>query len=189
MRSPQRVHLLAALEALGEASVAEVAMLTGRTRQSIYPHLSDMVRVGLIGKVFRMGRGRRIAKFKYLPEMLACSVDPRTGFGLRAAADVSARALHDAQLRCHRWGRVAEGRPIDLARNPEAATSIRVTWLDARLRLRLNRILRQASVVLQQGLRRRKGQRTCVLMYHFPDFTAAEARSALRQASGGTRSR
>lgn len=189
MRSPQRVHLLAALQAFGEASVADLAMLTGRTRQSIYPHLTDMARAGLIGRGARQEQGRMVTSFKFLPEQLARCVDTRTGRGIRAAADVSARALHDAGLRCHRWGKVADNRAIDLFQNPEAVTSIRVTWLDDRLRLRLNQLLRQAARVLQQGCTRRKGQRTCVLMYHFPDFTAAEARRALGQGQPSTRSR
>ena len=182
MRSPPRVHLLAALEALGVASVTELAMLTGRTRQSIYPHLRDMARAGIIATHVDTRRGRAVAGFRFAPELLAGTVDQPTGRGLRAGADVSARALNDARLRCHRWGKVADGRPIDLSRNPDAMTSIRITWLDASLRAELNRLFRKAAEVVQQGCERRAGQRTCVLMYHFPDYTASEARSALRSA-------
>ena len=189
MRSPHRVHLLAALQALGEASVSEVAAVTGRTRQSIYPHLADMARVGIIGAVAGDLRGRQIARFRFLPEVLARSVDPSTGRGLRAGADVSARALRDAMLRCHRWGKVADGRPIDFSRNPQARTSIRVAWLDERSRAELNRLFHKAGQVLMKACRRRKGQRTCVLMYHFPDYTAAEARRALASAPARRRSR
>ena len=56
MRSPHRVHLIVALEALGDASVADLAALTGRTRQSLYPHLSAMARAGIIGKNTRSHR-------------------------------------------------------------------------------------------------------------------------------------
>ncbi len=189
MRSPSRVHLLAALEALGEASVTEVAELTGRTRQSIYPHLTDMARAGIIGTRTRAGRGRAVTVFRFLPEVLAASVDQATGRGLREAADVSAGALNDAQLRCRRWGRVAGGRPVDLSRNHEAVMSIRVTWLDDALRARLNGLLRKVHRVLQAGCARRKGRRTCVLLYHFPDHTAAEARAALGPARRRTRTR
>ena len=180
VRSPQRVHLLAALEAFGEATVSEVAELTGRTRQSIYPHLEAMARVGIVGTGTRLLHGRRIATFRFLPEVLAGHVDQATGRGLRAAVAVAAGALSDAQKRCRRWGEVSDGRPVDLSRNSLAVMSIRVSWLDDRLRARLNGHLRKAAAVLRQGCARRKGRRTCVLLYHFPDYTAAEARRALR---------
>jgi hypothetical protein len=180
VRSPHRVHLLAALEALGDASVAELAALTGRSRQSIYPHLAAMARMGIIGTSVSLNTHREVVRFRYLAEMLARSVDPATGTGLRQGADVSARALGDAQLRCRRWGMVADGKPIDFVRNPEAMTHIRITWLDEASRSRLNQLLRQVRSLLQQGCIRRKGQRTCVLLFHFPDFTAREARQALR---------
>ncbi len=189
IRSPSRVHLLAALQALGEASVAEIAELTGRSRQSIYPHLASMARAGIVGTGLRMRLGREITVFRFLPEQLAASVDQASGRGLGAGADVSAGALKDAQLRCRRWGKVADGVRIDLARNPEAITSIRVSWLDDRLRARLNRLLRKASAVLQEGCARRKGRRTLVLMYHFPDYTAGEARKALAAKASGARRR
>lgn len=179
IRSPPRVHLLAALQALGEATVPELAGITGRTRQSIYPHLADLARAGIIACSTRVHRGRSVVRFRYLPEVVAASVDERTGAGLRAAADVSGRALHDAQIRCRRWGMVADGRPVDLSRNPDVRTSVRITWLDDRLRARLNVLLREVGAVLQEGCVRRKGRRTCVLLYHFPDFTAREARAAL----------
>ena len=183
------MHLLAGLQAFGEATVAELAALTGRSRQSIYPHLATMARAGVIGVGTRVGAGRRIAVYRFLPEKLAACVDQSTGRGLRAGADVSAGALNDAQLRCRRWGLVADGEPVDLSANPEAFTSIRVTWLDDRLRARLNRLLRQAMAVLQQGCVRRAGRRTCVLLYHFPDFTAGEARAALARRKSRRRSR
>lgn len=189
VRSSSRVLLLAALEALGEASVAELAALTGRSRQSVYPHLAAMERAGVIGTSSRVVRGRKVALFRFLAERFASKVDQATGRGLREAADVSARALHDAQIRCRRWGAVMDGRPVELSRNPEAATGVRITWLDDRLRARLNVLLREVGAVLQEGCVRRKGRRTCVLLYHFPDFTAREARAALagRASSAGAR--
>lgn len=189
MRSPARVHLLAALEALGEASVTEVAELTGRTRQSIYPHLAGMARAGIIAAGTRTGRGRTVAVFRFLPGVLAASVSQATGRGLREAADVSAGALGDAAIRCRRWGRVADRTRIDLSRNPEAVTSIRVTWLDEPRRARLNRLLRQVHGVLRDGCVRRTGLRTCVLLYHFPDLTAGEARAALECSRSAVRRR
>lgn len=189
VRSPHCVHLLAALEALEEASVTELAALTGRTRQSIYPHLAGMARAGIVGTATGNGRGRQIVRYRYLPEVFARSVDQSTGRGVRAGADVSARALRDAMLRCHRWGKVADGRPIDFWRNPEAFTSVRVAWLDDRARAQLNRLFRRAGQVLTKACRRRMGQRTCVLMYHFPDYTAAEARRVIAARSTRRRAR
>ena len=189
MRSPHRVHLLAALEALGDASVADLAALTGRTRQSLYPHLSALARVGIIGTSTRSKPSGKTTRFHHRPDVLARSVDQSTGSGVRAGADVSAGALRDAQIRCKRWGAVADGQPIDLSRNPDARTVIRVTWLDAAQRLRLNRLMRQAEEVMRQGCMTRKGRRTCVLMYHFPDFTTGEARQAVKSRAAGTRAR
>ena len=189
VRSPHRVHLLAALQALGEATVAELAELTGRTRQSIYPHLAEMARVGIIGTGVSLNARREVVRFRYLPEMLARSVDASTGTGLRQGAEVSARALGDAQTRCRRWGKVADGQPIDFVGNPEAITDISITWLDDAMRLRMNKLLRQVQSILRQGCVRRKGQRTCVLLFHFPDFTAREARQALRTRTTRRRAR
>jgi DNA-binding transcriptional ArsR family regulator len=179
LRSPHRLHLVAALEALGEASVAELAVLTGRTRPSIYPHMVDMARAGIIERGSRQGRGRRVATFRFVPARMACSVNQATGRGLRAGAEVSAGALREAASRCRRWGAVADGTPIDFSRNPEAYTSVRITWMDERRRRRVNRLLQRLQSVLQEGCVRRTGRRTCVLLYHFPDFTAIEARAAL----------
>ncbi|MFM7809379.1 MAG: hypothetical protein ACKPEA_15840, partial [Planctomycetota bacterium] len=95
----------------------------------------------------------------------------------------------DAQIRCHRWGKVRDGRPIDFSRNPEAWTSIRVTWLDDRARAQLNELFRKAGAVLTKGCRLRTGQRTCVLMFHFPDFTALEAKRELRDRAPRRRAR
>jgi len=189
MRSPHRVHLMVALEALGDASVADLAALTGRTRQSLYPHLSAMSRAGIIGTSTRSHRARAATRFQYLPGVLARSVDQSTGAGLRAGADVSAGALRDAQIRCRRWGAVADGQPIDLSRNPDARTAIRVTWLDAARRRRLNQLMRKAEELIRQGCVKRKGRRTCVLLYHFPDFTAGEARQAVKSRAASKRVR
>jgi hypothetical protein len=174
------VHLLAALEALGEATATEVAELTGRTRPSVYPHLQDMARAGIIGTGQRTAGGRPATTFRFLPDVMASIVDTARGRGLREGAAVSAGALHDASLRCRRWGRVAEGTRIDLARNPEAITSVRITWLDDALRARLNALLRKVDTVLRAGCARREGRRTCVLLYHFPDLTLGEARTAIK---------
>ena len=187
MRSPHRVHLMVALEALGDASVADLAALTGRTRQSLYPHLSAMSRAGIIGTSTRSHRARAATRYQYLPSVLARSVDQSTGAGLRGGADVSAGALRDAQIRCRRWGAVADGQPIDLSRNPDARTAIRVTWLDAAQRRRLNQLMRKAEELIRQGCVKRKGRRTCVLLYHFPDFTAGEARQAVKSRAAGKR--
>lgn len=189
MRSPHRVHLIVALEALGDASVADLAALTGRTRQSLYPHLSAMARAGIIGKNTRSHRAGAAIRFQYRPDLVARSVDQSTGSGLRAGADVSAGALRDAEIRCRRWGAVADGQPIDLSRNPDARTVIRVTWLDAARRRRLNQLMRKAQELIRQGCVKRKGRRTCVLMYHFPDFTAGEARQAMKSRAAGKRAR
>jgi hypothetical protein len=176
MRSPQRVHVLAALEAIRQGTLAELAAVMGRTRQSLHPHLTAMAEAGIIGRTHRIDRGRSVAVFQFLPRKLQGSVRERTGEGVRQAAMVSARALVDAQLRCRRWGALDDRRPIDLTSNPEAYTSVRVTWLDDRSRARLNGLLRQVSSVLREGCIARKGRRTCVLIYHFPDYTASEAR-------------
>lgn len=172
------MQLLAALEALGDASVAELAALTGRTRQSIHPHLASMARVGIIARESRPGGPRKVVRFRYRPEVMSRIVDESTGYGVRIGADISARVLGDAQVRCRRWGAAADGRPIDFSRNPDARTAIRISWLDSKMRRRLNRLLKQAEELLRQGCVRRKGRRTYVLLYHFPDLTAAEARQA-----------
>jgi DNA-binding transcriptional ArsR family regulator len=180
LRSPQRVHLYAALEALREATVSEIAELTGRTRPSIYPHLQEMLRAGIISSGSRAQAGRRVATYRFLPEQMAASVDQRSGRGLAKAAAATSGALRETGRRLDRWGQLAEGHPIDLRVNPEAVTSIRVTWLDDRARTRLNRLLARVASILDSGCRARKGCRTCVLLAHFPDITAREARAALR---------
>lgn len=131
---------------------------------------------GSDGAIIERSLARTVAVFQFLPRKLQGSVRERTGEGVRQAAMVSARALVDAQLRCRRWGALDDRRPIDLTSNPEAYTSVRVTWLDDRSRARLNGLLRQVSTVLREGCIARKGRRTCVLIYHFPDYTASEAR-------------
>lgn len=180
LRSPQRVHLYAALEALREATVSEIAELTGRTRPSIYPHLRTMAGAGIIATGHRMQGGRRVATYKFLPDRMAASVDPRSGRGVGKAAAASSNALRETCRRLDRWGRLAEGHPIDLQRNPEAMTSIRMTWLDDRARSRVNQLLARVATILDAGCHARKGRRTCVLLVHFPDISALEARTARR---------
>ena len=48
VNSPHRMHLVSMLEALKKSTVAELAELTGRSQQSIYPHLKILVKAGLV---------------------------------------------------------------------------------------------------------------------------------------------
>lgn len=180
MRSPHRVHVLAALQALGEGTLADVAALTGRSRQSVHPHLRALAAAGIIGITAGARKGRDVTRYRFMPERMAACVNQATGFGIAQAADVSARALKDAQVRCRRWGTMADRQPINLANNPEAVTSVRTSWLDDARRRKFNDLLRQAMAVLQEGCTRRTGRRTFVLLYHFPDYTAHEVKQRRR---------
>ena len=174
--SPHRLQLLLLMTGLKEATVHELAELSGRTAQSLYPHLEALVHASFLIVREPSVTGRRSRVYACGPASLVSPVNPHTGHGNGDAAELSALMLHDACARLRRFGAIAEGTPIGTHDERMMATHSELTWLDEERRRRLNELTRQIMQVIQEGRAARKGRRTNVILYHFPDVTLREAR-------------
>jgi hypothetical protein len=161
---------------LKEATVHELAELSGRTAQSLYPHLEALVHASFLIVREPSETGRRSRVYACGPASLVSPVDPHTGHGNGDASELSALMLHDACARLRRFGSIAEGTPLGSTADRLMATHSELTWLDDERRQRVNDLMRQIMSVVQDGRAARTGRRTNVILYHFPDVTLREAR-------------
>jgi DNA-binding transcriptional ArsR family regulator len=186
--SPHRLQLLLLLTGLKEATVHELAELSGRTAQSLYPHLDALVHAGFLVVREPAETGRRSRVYACGPASMVAPVDATTGRGNRDSAELSALMLHDACARLRRFGSIAEGMPLGEGAERAVAMHSELTWLDDDRRRRVNDLMRQIMAVVQEGRAARGGRRTNVLLYHFPDVTLREARLERDGANNGVAS-
>jgi len=183
--SPHRIQLLALLDGLGEATVNELAELSGRTAQSLYPHLDALVNAGFLVMREPAETGKRSRIYARGPALSVAPVDPSTGNGNSNFADMGALVLHDASARLRRYGQTTEGVPNPSGFDAPHRLIAELTWLDDDRRRELNGLFTRIREVIQEGRVSRSGRRTNVLLYHFPDVTLREAKSTRRGEGDG----
>lgn len=165
------------MRGLGESTVNELADITGRSAQSLYPHLDALVAAGFL-EVREPGEsGRRSRSFICGPACRAAPSDPATGRGNAQAAEVAALLLHDACARLRRYGQISEGAPGGVGLDSPSAFSVELTWIDEGLRRALNAHFDAIRELIQKGRTQRSGRRTNVILAHFPDVTLREAKA------------
>src|SRR5688572_9630588 len=88
LASPARQELLDTLQALGRASVPELAAQLGRPADALYYHVRALQKAGLLREVERRRRGRHVEAVYATPEP-----DKRLKLSYRAGGKASARAV------------------------------------------------------------------------------------------------
>ncbi len=205
VNSPHRMHLVSMLEALKKSTVAELAELTGRSQQSIYPHLKILVKAGLVrelrahvnspsndAKNERKNANKSVANaptsratclYEFNPALFRKAFNSKNGFGLIRAAHVTSILLHDLGLRCKRWGEANERAGMHHGIKIQNLMSAEITWFTSSHWKRFNKLSAQLMKLIRQARDNRKGQRMCIGLVQFPDVTVAELKQGLARAA------
>ena len=165
------------MEGLKEATVQELAELSGRTPQSLYPHLDALVAAQFLVIREPSESGRRSRVYACGPMSSRTPWNPTTGEGNEGAATLAALMLRDACARLKRFGSASEGVPTGSGAERTHANIAHLTWLDEERRRELNTHFDAIAAIVQAGRSSRAGRRTNVLLLHFPDVTLREAKS------------
>lgn len=161
---------------LKQATVQELAELSGRTAQSLYPHLDALVNANFLVIHEPQDTGKRSRTYALGPAAMLPPVDPATGVGNSEAIELAALMLHDSCARLRRYGTTVDGVPLKSGDDRERVTMSELTWLDDERRGRLNQLSMEILQIIREGRVQRTGRRTNVVVYHFPDVTLREAR-------------
>jgi len=161
---------------LKQATVQELADLSGRTAQSLYPHLDALVNANFLVIREPQETGKRSRSYELGPAAGQPPVDPKTGAGNQEAIELAALMLHDSCARLRRYAATVDGLPVKSGDERDRVTMSELTWLDDDRRRRLNQLSTEILQIIREGRAERSGRRTNVLVYHFPDVTLREAR-------------
>jgi hypothetical protein len=164
------------MQGLKQATVQELAELSGRTAQSLYPHLEALVGAQFLVVQEPHETGKRSRTYALGPAAALPPVNPATGIGNSDRIELAALMLHDSCARLRRFGAIAEGVPPKSGAECEQVTLSELTWIDDERRARLNALSMEILQIIREGRTKRNGRRTNVIVYHFPDVTLREAR-------------
>ena len=201
VNSPHRMHLVSMLEALKKSTVAELAELTGRSQQSIYPHLKILVKAGLVRElqkpvhiakngrksssktVPKLSASRSTCFYEFNPASFQKATESKNGVGLMRATHLTSILLHDLGLRCKRWGEANERAGMRVAIHNQNLMSTEITWFTNSHWKQFNKLAAQLMKLIRDARHNRKGQRMCIGLFQFPDVTVAELKHSLAQAA------
>lgn len=201
VNSPHRMHLVSMLEALKKSTVAELAELTGRSQQSIYPHLKILVKAGLVSELREPVRGskngrksatrpatnlstsRSTCLYEFNPTSFQKAIHSKNGVGLMRATHLTSILLHDLGLRCQRWGEANERGGMRVAIHNQNLMSTEITWFTNAHWKQFNKLAAQLMKLIRDARHNRKGQRMCIGLFQFPDVTVAELKQGLALAA------
>ena len=164
------------MSSLKEATVQELAELSGRSAQSLYPHLEALVAVGFLIMREPSETGKRSRLYACGPVCGISPIDFTSGSGFQEEANLRALILGDGCARLKRHGLLMEGTPLP---GPSARVDrfhSELTWLDDEARARLDHHIAAILDIMREGRKGRAGRRTNVFLAHFPDVTLREAR-------------
>lgn len=157
MMSPVRSEIAQAVTLLGRCSVAEIAAITNRPADTLYPHLGKLRRAGIVVEAGTRKRGRHVQSLyamratDFQPDFRGASgavenrVGHRTASALLRAMD---RTVRDA-ARAGALVTRAEGRNISMSYELGRLTPAMFT--------RLRGHLRAIKALMDEGKRRRTG--------------------------------
>ena len=201
VNSPHRMHLVSMLEALKKSTVAELAELTGRSQQSIYPHLKILVKAGLVRElqkpvhiakngrksssktVPKLSASRSTCFYEFNPASFQKAIESKNGVGLMRATHLTSILLHDLGLRCQRWGEANERAGMRVAIHNQNLMSTEITWFTNAHWKQFNKLAAQLMKLIRDARHNRKGQRMCIGLFQFPDVTVAELKHGLSRAA------
>ncbi len=189
------------LEALKKSTVAELAELTGRSQQSIYPHLKILVKAGLVRELREPVNGaksghknasksvanaptsRAACLYEFNPTLFRKAFNSKNGLGLMRATHITSILLHDLGLRCKRWGEANERAGMHHGIKIQNLMSTEITWFTSSHWKRFNKLSAQLMKLIRQARDNRKGQRMCIGLVQFPDVTVAELKQGLKRVA------
>ena len=201
VNSPHRMQLVSMLEALKKSTVAELAELTGRSQQSIYPHLKILVKAGLVRELRESVRGskngrksaskavrnlsaaRSTCLYEFNPASFQKATESKNRVGLMRATHLTSILLHDLGLRCKRWGEANERAGMRVAIHNQNLMSTEITWFTNSHWKQFNKLAAQLMKLIRDARHNRKGQRMCIGLFQFPDVTVAELKHSLSRAA------
>lgn len=158
LASPARSELVEALRTRGPCSVAEIAELTGRPADGLYPHLERLRRAGFVRELAPRKVGRHVQRL-FDTTADDFQVDFK-GSGGRAENDaIIAMAkvfLHAAQRAVQRSARAGRLRYSPEDRN--IAISYELSWLTPAAFARVRRHVRAIKAVMDRAKFQRQGE-------------------------------
>lgn len=178
--SPHRLQMLALLGSGESLTAGELAAISGRSAQSLYPHLDALVACGLVAAHDPDASSGRARSFSLTPIARGPRVDPTTGVGRVLQSELLNIMLRDIGARLDRYARSAEGHPDSDDAVAETWSRSELTWLTAERRAELNALMQRAMQLCEEGRAERIGRRTNVVLIHFPDVTLKEDRGNRR---------
>jgi len=165
------------MRGLGESTVNELAEISGRSAQSLYPHLDALVAARFLEVREPESTGKRSRIYACGPACRTAPSDPATGRGNSQAAELVALLLHDASARIRRFGEISENVPNGSGLESGSAFTTELTWLDDEQRREVNRHFEAIRAIIHEGRSKRGGRRTNVILAHYPDVTLREAKA------------
>ncbi|MFM9107291.1 MAG: winged helix-turn-helix domain-containing protein, partial [Chloroflexota bacterium] len=158
------------------ATVADLAQLTGRSQPSLYHHLRIMATHRLVGQEVERRAGRPVRVFVYDASVNRRVVDAKTGQGIKELGTLAGAMLREVGTRVRRWATVHDRRPIRTGADADAILVTELAWFTPRERARAIRHLHALIRLARSTHGRRRGERFCMTLLQFRDYTVREAR-------------
>ena len=174
---PHRARILVLMDNLGEATAYELAELMGRSVSSLYRHLGELAKVGLLVERQERRGGRPLRVYARGPALDTPLVDVATGAGGRNFGRLCAAALRGVAQQTQRFGAQLEAGTIDDAH--PMLISNDVVWLDDATRRRVLLLLTKALSIARTATKRRPraGTRMQLALCCFSDVTLRQVRA------------
>ena len=174
---PHRARILVLMDNLGEATAYELAELTGRSVSSLYRHLSELTKVGLLVERQERRGGRTLRVYARGPGLDTPLVDVATGAGGRNFGRLCAAALRGVAQQSQRFGAQLEAGTVEHAH--PMLISNDVVWLDDATRRRVLLLLDKALSIARSATKRRPraGTRMQLALCCFSDVTLRQMRA------------
>ncbi len=165
------------MDNLGEATAYELAELTGRSVSSLYRHLGELAKVGLLVERQERRGGRSLRVYARGPALDTPPVDVATGAGGRSFGQFCAAALRGVAQQTQRFGAQLESGTVENAH--PMLISNDVVWLDDATRRRVLLLLAKALSIARSATRRqpRAGTRMQLALCCFSDVTLRQLRA------------
>lgn len=165
------------MDNLGEATAYELAELTGRSVSSLYRHLSELAKVGLLAETHERRGGRMLRVYARGPALDTPMVDLATGAGGRQFGRLCAAALRGVAQQTQRFGTLLEAGTLENA-HPMLIMND-VVWLDDATRRRVLLLMDRALSIARSATKRRPrtGSRMQLVLCCFSDVTLRQMRA------------
>lgn len=181
---PHRARILVLMDNLGESTAYELAELTGRSVSSLYRHLGELAKVGLLVERHERRGGRSLRVYARGPALDTPMVDLATGAGGRNFGRLAAAALREVAQQTQRFGTQLEAGTLESA-HPMLIMNDAV-WLDDATRRRVLLLMEKALSIARSATKRRPrtGTRMQLVLCCFSDVTLRQMRARAGERPG-----